>query len=85
MDNPLRLNYLLIMVTVLTKFLGLMPLWFGLFFLGPVMAELLIISLDIGLIQGALNTSLRNAPITFICMTIGGVYGFIAFKTGRWI
>ena len=81
------------MLTVITRVLSLMPIWYGLFFIGPLLAELTLRSsiftpaldflgntLPIGVV-GAIET----LPVYGICMSIGGAYGLIAQITGRWI
>ena len=70
-----------------------MPIWYGLFFIGPLLAELTLRTtiftpaldflghtLPIGVV-GAIET----LPVYGICMSIGGLYGLVAQITGRWI
>ena len=65
------------------KLLDLMPVWFGIGFLGPVLAEIYL--------RTALNSYLPppagvdGAQIYAACMIFGGAYGLIAWKLGRWI
>ena len=81
------------MLTVITRVLSLMPIWYGLFFIGPLLAELTLRTsiftpaldflgntLPIGVV-GAIET----LPVYGICMIIGGTYGLVAQITGRWI
>ena len=81
------------MLTVITRVLSLMPIWYGLFFIGPLLAELTLRTsifrpaldflgntLPIGVV-GAIET----LPVYGICMCIGGTYGLVAQITGRWI
>ena len=81
------------MLTLITRVLSLMPIWYGLFFIGPLLAELTLRSsiftpvldflgntLPIGVV-GAIET----LPVYGICMIIGGTYGLVAQITGRWI
>jgi hypothetical protein len=65
------------------KFLDLLPVWFGIGFLGPVLAEIYI--------RSPLNSYLPLPAATEVshvygaCMVLGGLYGLMAWKTGRWI
>tara|TARA_B110000971_G_scaffold221395_1_gene268349 strand:+ start:2017 stop:2229 length:213 start_codon:yes stop_codon:yes gene_type:complete len=68
---------------LIEKILDLMPVWFGIGFLGPVLAEIYF--------RTPLN-SYFPLPITAetshvygVCMIFGGLYGLVAWKTGRWI
>lgn len=62
------------MEKILTPIVTLMPLWFGLFFLGPVLAEITLLFAS------------DNAILIYpACMTVGGVWGFCAHRFGRWI
>jgi hypothetical protein len=81
------------MLTLITRVLSLMPIWYGLFFIGPLLAE---ITLRTSIFTPALdflgNTlpigvvgTIETLPVYGICMTIGGTYGLIAQITGRWI
>jgi hypothetical protein len=66
---------------IVAKILKMMPIWFGIGFLGPVLAELY------------LRTSLHNlmpiqatsGQIYAACMIFGGLYGVFALRFGRWI
>ena len=81
------------MVTLIKRALSLMPIWYGLFFIGPLLAE---ITLRTSIFTPALeflgNTlpigvvgTIETLPVYGICMTIGGTYGLVAQITGRWI
>ena len=70
-----------------------MPIWYGLFFIGPLLAEF---TLRTAIFTPALNFLSNALPVSFvstietlpvygICMTIGGTYGLVAQITGRWI
>jgi hypothetical protein len=70
-----------------------MPIWYGLFFIGPLLAEL---TLRTSIFTPALdflgNTfpigvvgAIETLPVYGICMSIGGTYGLVAQITGRWI
>ena len=64
-------------MTVLT----MMPVWFGIGFLGPVLAELALRT-PLG---EALGITAEPMQIYAACMAFGGAYGLIAWRTGRWI
>lgn len=73
------------MEKVIETVLKMMPVWFGIGFLGPVLAELYLRT-PLGAFL-ALNASL-NASTTNIytaCMVFGGLYGVFAWRVGRWI
>ena len=81
------------MLTLIKRALSLMPIWYGLFFIGPLLAE---ITLRTSIFTPALdflgNTlpidvvgTIETMPVYGICMTIGGTYGLVAQITGRWI
>ena len=81
------------MLTLITRVLSLMPIWYGLFFIGPLLAE---ITLRTSIFTPALDFMSNNLPLGVvsifetlpvygICMTIGGTYGLVAQITGRWI
>ncbi len=73
---------------IATHLLKLLPLWFGLFFLAPVMAEIVLRPPLLDWLPSALAgpfTGLPVYPVYGVCMLIGGIWGFIALKTGRWI
>ncbi len=73
------------MTTMIKTTLNLMPVWFGLFFLGPVIAEIALLAADKGVLPDSLNSLISNTHLRIACMAFGGIYGLIAFKTGRWI
>ena len=70
-----------------------MPIWYGVFFIGPLLAEVTlrtsIFTQVLDYLAYALPLSLvstiETMPVYGICMTIGGVYGLVAQITGRWI
>lgn len=59
----------------------MMPVWFGIGFLGPVLAEFYLRT-PLG---GAIGLDLNNSQIYMLTMSFGGVYGIIAWRTGRWV
>ena len=65
--------------TLLLAFMRLMPLWFGLFFLGPLMAELCLRT------GAAAWVGAPSLHVYGACITIGGLWGGLACKYGRWI
>ena len=62
-------------------FLKLMPVWFGVGVLGPVLAELYLRT-PLHTISGV---EFERDTVYIVCMIFGAMYGFIAFMTGRWI
>ena len=70
-----------------------MPIWYGLFFIGPLLAEFTlrtaIFTPALKFLGNALPISLvstvETLPVYGICMLIGGTYGLVAQITGRWI
>lgn len=70
-----------------------MPIWYGLFFIGPLLAELTlrtsIFTPALGFLGNTLPIGMVGAietlPVYGICMSIGGTYGLVAQITGRWI
>ena len=81
------------MLTLIKRALSLMPIWYGLFFIGPLLAE---ITLRTSIFAPALDFlgnimpigvvgTIEALPVYGICMAIGGTYGLIAQITGRWI
>ena len=81
------------MLTLITRVLSFMPIWYGLFFIGPLLAE---ITLRTSIFTPALDFlgnissigvvgTIEALPVYGICMAIGGLYGLIAQITGRWI
>lgn len=59
----------------------MMPIWFGIGFLGPVLAEIYLRT-SVGDI---LNLGLENTELYLACMVFGGLYGCFAWRFGRWI
>jgi len=57
-------------------FFKLMPVWFGLGFLAPLIAQTLI--------HTGLAGVLPVSPLIF-GLVVGGGWGAVAVKTGRWI
>jgi hypothetical protein len=66
---------------LLEKILEFMPVWFGIGFLGPVLAELYLRTS----INEMVRLSADSEQIYAFCMTFGAVYGLIAWRWGRWI
>lgn len=83
MSNPAPYNNKITLIIKAT--LNLMPVWFGLFFLGPVIAEIALLAAHNGVLPDSLNSLISNTYLRATCMAFGGIYGLIAFKTGRWI
>lgn len=73
------------MKKMITVLLNMMPVWFGLFFLGPVLAELLTRSPLSAWLPSDTSSMLVGASLYQLCMIFGGLYGLVAFKTGRWV
>ena len=77
----------------IANILNTMPIWYGVFFIGPLLAEITlrtsILTPVLDYLANALPLSLvskiETMPVYGICMTIGGVYGLVAQITGRWI
>ena len=61
--------------------LKMMPVWFGIGFLGPVLAELCLHAP----IYDNLPIGLSIRDIYIACMSFGGLYGLVAWRFGRWI
>lgn len=61
--------------------LKMMPIWFGIGFLGPVLAEIYLRTP----LHESVPLGLATADIYAVCMAFGGLYGVIAWRTGRWI
>ena len=81
------------MLSLIARVLSLMPIWYGLFFIGPLLAE---ITLRTAIFTPALDFLGNALPVSFvstvetlsvygICMMLGGTYGLVAQITGRWI
>ena len=81
------------MLTLISRVLSLMPIWYGLFFIGPLLAEITlrtsIFTPALDFLGNTLPTDLvgtiETLPVYGICMTIGSTYGLVAQITGRWI
>jgi len=77
----------------IANILKILPIWYGVFFIGPLLAEVTlrtsIFTPVLDYLANALPLSLvstiETMPVYGICMTIGGVYGLVAQITGRWI
>ena len=61
--------------------LKMMPIWFGIGFLGPVLAEIYLRT-PVG---NFLGLDAESGQIYLACMIFGGIYGTIAWRIGRWI
>ncbi len=73
------------MQSVLLTIIRLLPIWFGVGFLGSVMAEL-ILRTPLHMMLAEWNgAEFTPSMIYTICMSVGGVYGLFALLTGRWI
>ncbi len=71
------------MKKVLEVFLSLMPLWFGVFFLGPVISE--ILTLVTGASGVVLVPSIGELLYLHLFMVFGGLWGGLAMLRRRWI
>jgi hypothetical protein len=69
------------MMKLVEYFLKLMPVWFGIGFLGPVMAELYLRTP----LHSFSGLSVESSTVYLTCMLAGAAYGLVAFITGRWI
>lgn len=73
------------MQRLIEQILKMMPVWFGIGFLGPVLAELY---LRTPLGQAAYDNFglvANNSQIYMVCMAFGGLYGVFAWRVGRWV
>jgi hypothetical protein len=61
--------------------LKMMPVWFGIGFLGPVLAELYLRTF----LQSVFPLQATSVQIYTACMIFGGLYGLFAWRVGRWI
>lgn len=68
------------MQAVSETLLKMMPVWFGIGFLGPVLAELYLRTP----LHGYVSINLASEGIYATCMVFGGAYGLVACRTGRW-
>lgn len=66
---------------IVTYILKMMPVWFGIGFLGPVLAEIYLRTP----LHNALPLNVADSDIYAACMIFGGAYGIIAWRMGRWI
>ena len=71
----------MVMQKLIETVLKMMPVWFGIGFLGPVLAEIYLRTPA----GEALNLGLESGQIYMICMCFGGAYGIFAWRVGRWI
>lgn len=69
------------MQAVSETLLKMMPVWFGIGFLGPVLAELCLRTP----IYDSLPIGLSAHDIYIACMSFGGLYGVFAWRIGRWL
>ena len=65
--------------------LKLMPIAFGAFFLGPLIAELLTRTPAGELLSIDPTQAIIGLTLTQFCMLLGTVSGVVAAVTGRWI
>ncbi|HAT07673.1 MAG TPA: hypothetical protein DCS39_00285 [Rhodobiaceae bacterium] len=63
------------------RILKMMPVWFGIGFLGPVLAEIYLRTPFHSLVP----IQATSAEIYTAFMIIGGLYGAFALRFGRWI
>jgi len=61
--------------------LKMMPVWFGIGFLGPVLAEIYLRTA----LSAYLPLHATSVQIYTVCMVFGGLYGLFAWRLGRWI
>lgn len=73
------------MEKALLSIIKMMPIWFGLFFLGPLMAEILTRTAIASYVPFALTSLVADWPLYPTCMAIGGFWGGFAYLSGRWI
>ena len=80
-------------MNLLARVLGFMPIWYGIFFIGPLLAEISlrtsilspVSKLISSLLPNIVYATIETLPVYGICMVIGGIYGIFAQVTGRWI
>lgn len=82
-DKIMILFHSRVMQRVLETFLSFLPVWFGLFFLGPLIAE--IIGLSFGITQVTIIPSISEISVYAITIPLGGAWGGLAIWRGRWI
>ena len=68
-------------MVLVEKILKMMPVWFGIGFLGPVLAELYLRTP----LHSLLPVQATSVQIYAACMIFGGLYGAFALRFGRWI
>ena len=81
------------MKMLITCVLSFMPVWYGLFFIGPLLAgftlrtSIFTPALDFlsSTAPSGLVANIEALPVYGVCMVIGGTYGVFAQITGRWI
>ena len=61
--------------------LKMMPVWFGVGFFGPAIAEIFVRTPAYGLRLIGINPE----TVYIITMMLGGLYGIVAWRSGRWI
>lgn len=69
------------MKSAIETVLKMMPIWFGICFLGPVLAEIYLRTPA----GDFLSLNAESSQIYMACMVFGSIYGFIAWRIGRWI
>ena len=81
------------MLKVVERVLSMMPVWYGLFFIGPLLAEFTLRTSLFTPVLGFLSVTLpfpivmafESLPVYGVCVVLGGAYGTFAHVTGRWI
>ncbi|MBL70413.1 MAG: hypothetical protein CML95_02545 [Rhodobiaceae bacterium] len=66
---------------IVETLLKMMPVWFGVGFLGPVLAELYMRTP----LHSFVPVQATSVQIYTACMVFGGLYGVFALRFGRWI
>jgi hypothetical protein len=66
---------------IVETLLKMMPVWFGIGFLGPVLAELYMRTP----LHSFVPVQATSVQIYTVCMVFGGLYGVFALRFGRWI
>lgn len=59
----------------------MMPVWFGIGFVGPVMAEIILRTA----LYEILDMETSTETVYIGCMALGGLYGVFAWRSGRWL
>ncbi|MGI9438534.1 MAG: hypothetical protein ACR2OK_02405, partial [Parvibaculales bacterium] len=62
-------------------FLKMLPVWFGIGFLGPVLAEIYLRTP----LHNLVSVQTTSEQVYGVCMVFGGLYGLFAFRFGRWV